>query len=221
MPLIQPADEAPARRRLDRQMIVEQALRLARAEGLAAVAMRRVAEELGIAPTSLYRHVGDREDLLIAMLGEVAANIELLPAMGDPRAEITAVFTAIHDALRRDPWAVQLIVTHKLASPLVLPALERVFAALRQAGFTPRDATVTYALLWHYTAGELLDAHHDVPNSYQQTMIRAADPTIYPALLESVAAVSPGARGTTSRRICIGSSTACSGAPSRPPTRGA
>jgi AcrR family transcriptional regulator len=31
--------------------------------------MRRVADELDTAPMSLYRHVADREDLLLGMLG--------------------------------------------------------------------------------------------------------------------------------------------------------
>ncbi|WP_449061199.1 TetR/AcrR family transcriptional regulator [Planomonospora algeriensis] len=192
----EPAAAGRPRRRLNPEMIVECALRLVRAEGPAAVTMRRLAEELGTAPMSLYRHIRDRETLLVAMLDEVAEGIELPEPVGDPRAEVTAVFTALHDALRRDPWAVPLIVTDKLAGPSIMAALERVFAALHQAGLAPRDAMVAYALLWHYTAGELLDAHlDDTAASFAHRMVRAADPAFHPALARTMAAFPPGPSG--------------------------
>jgi AcrR family transcriptional regulator len=181
--------------RLDRAAIVATALRLVRAEGLAAVSMRRVADELGTAPMSLYRHLGDRRELLIAMLDEVARGIELPPSVGDPRAELTAVLTGIHDALRRDPWAVQLLVGDKLAGPSILPAIERIYAALAGTGLTPRDTSVTYALLWHYAVGELLDSHHTVAEPYAEQMVRGCDPQRFPALHRSVAAAPPGTPG--------------------------
>lgn len=180
------------RRRLDRDTIVAEAIRLVRADGIEAVTMRRLADELGTGPMSLYRHVEDRQALLVAMLDAVAQAIRLPPAAGDPRSEITAVFTAVHDTLRRDHWAVLLIVGEKLAGPAILPAIERIFAALRAAGLSPRDTAVAYALLWHYTAGELLDRHHVTPESYSQRMVRTVDPQAYPALSESLDALPPG-----------------------------
>jgi AcrR family transcriptional regulator len=190
----QPPARRP-RRRLDRDTIVAEALRLVRAEGIEAVTMRRLADELGSGPMSFYRHVADRQALLIAMLDAVAQGIRLPPAVGDPRSEITAVFTAIHDALRQDHWATQLIVGEKLAGPSILPAIERIYAALRAAGLTPRDTAVAYALLWQYTAGELLDRHHVTADSYSQRMVREADPDTYPRLMESINAFPPGPAG--------------------------
>lgn len=182
--------------KLNRALIVETALRLVRTEGLGPVSMRRIADELGTAPMSLYRHLADRQELLVAMLDHVAASIPLPTEVGDPRSEIIAVLTAIHDALRRDPWAVELIVTHKLAGPSIVPAIERIYAALRRSGLAPRDVTVTYALLWHYTAGELVDSHHQVDDNYARRMVRAAaDPQTYPALAEAIAAFPPGPPG--------------------------
>jgi AcrR family transcriptional regulator len=181
--------------RLSRATIVAQALRLVRADGLAAVSMRRIADELGTSPMSLYRHLGDRKDLLIAMLDDVARGIVPPPPVADARAEITAMLTAMHDALRHDHWAVHLLVTEKLAGPSILPVVERIFAALQRTGLTPRDASVAYALLWHFTAGELLDAHHEVPDPFAQHMVRTADPDLYPALLSAVNAVAPGPPG--------------------------
>lgn len=177
---------------LDRQAVVGEALRLVRREGLDAVTMRRLADELATSPMSLYRHVEDRQDLLVGMLDAVAAGIELPPVAGDPRAEITAVITAIHDALRRDPWAVELIVSGKLAGPSILPAIDRLFAALSATGLQPRDVSVGYALIWHYTAGELIDSHHERDENFGRAMVRAADPARFPALTSIVAQLPEG-----------------------------
>src|SRR6516162_2662775 len=53
---------------LSLERIVAAAVRLADAEGLAAVSMSRVAAELGAAPMSLYRHVTAKDELLTLML---------------------------------------------------------------------------------------------------------------------------------------------------------
>jgi AcrR family transcriptional regulator len=188
-----PSDRAAVR--LTREAIVAQAMLLVRAEGLGAVSMRRIADELGTGPMSLYRHLGDRKELLIAMLDQVARGIDLPPPVGDARSEITALLTGIHDALGRDPWAVQLLINDKLAGPSILPVVERLFAALAGTGLTPRDTSVTYALLWHYTVGEILDTHHTVTDPYAQHMVRTSDPEAYPALHRAARAFAPGPRG--------------------------
>ncbi|QFG26257.1 TetR/AcrR family transcriptional regulator [Actinomadura sp. WMMB 499] len=184
------------RRRVDQHKIVARAMRLARDDGLQAVTMRRLADELGTAPMTLYRHIPDRQALLLAMLDEVARGVAWPPPASDPRAEITAVLTAIHDALCRDSWAIGLIVTDKLAGPSIVPALERMFAALRRAGLTPRDSRVAFALLWHYTVGELLDSHMDAPDDpIGRRMVRESDPDAFPTLAAVVAGVPAGPPG--------------------------
>ena len=51
--------------------MVRAAVRIADAEGLAALSMRRLAGELGVPTMSLYRHVADKEDLITLMLDRV------------------------------------------------------------------------------------------------------------------------------------------------------
>src|SRR4029077_9793855 len=48
--------------------IVAVAMAVADAEGLAGLSMRRVATEIGVATMSLYRHVADKDDLLLKMM---------------------------------------------------------------------------------------------------------------------------------------------------------
>ena len=173
------------RGRLDRQAIVAAALAVARTEGLAAVTMRRLADELGCAPMSLYRHVADRDALVLEMLDVVAAGIDVPPPVLEPRAELAGLLTAVHAALSVDHWAVLPLVAEGLASPRILPVIDRVFAALIRGGSSGQDLAAKHHMLWQYVFGELLWTHHDRPDSYAKQMTRnAADR--FPAIAEAV-----------------------------------
>ena len=71
------------RQPLSRAIIVDTALRILDAEGLDALSMRRVAQELGTGPASLYAHVANKEELLDLLLERVSAQI----AVPDPDPE--------------------------------------------------------------------------------------------------------------------------------------
>jgi AcrR family transcriptional regulator len=73
-PTRQPARTRPA---LHRDAIVDTALRLVDADGLDGVSMRRVAEELGTGPASLYAHVANKEELLELVHDRVIGEVEV------------------------------------------------------------------------------------------------------------------------------------------------
>lgn len=82
-PWKKPRKATTPRRPLSQELIVTTAIRILDAEGLDAVSMRRVAQELDTGPASLYAHVSNKDDLLELMLERVAGEIEL-PAEPDP-----------------------------------------------------------------------------------------------------------------------------------------
>src|SRR6478752_3288109 len=55
-------------RGLNRERIVEAAVALADADGLGALSMARLAERLGCGTMSLYRHVANKDELVMFML---------------------------------------------------------------------------------------------------------------------------------------------------------
>jgi AcrR family transcriptional regulator len=166
---------------LTRSRIVATATGIARAEGLAAASMRRIADELDSAPMALYRHVADREALLIAMLDDVAAAIDVPEPVEDPVAELTAILTEVHAAFRRDPWVVTVLVVDGLASPLILPVIERCLAALERAGLRGREIAAANALVWQYMYGESISMLHDRPDTFARRMSRGTEDA-YPVL---------------------------------------
>jgi AcrR family transcriptional regulator len=171
---------------LDRQAIVAAALAVARTEGLSAVTMRRIADELGCGPMSLYRHVADRDALVLEMLDVVAAGIDIPPQASDPREELTGLLTAVHAALAVDHWAVLPLVAEGLASPRILPVIDRVLSALTRSGLTGQSRLAVHRMLWQYVYGELLWTHHDRPDSYGKRMVRDAPADSFPALADAM-----------------------------------
>jgi AcrR family transcriptional regulator len=78
-----------------RERILEAARRLIEADGVEAVSMRKVAAEVGLAPTGIYWHVGSREDLLHAVLDAMIADLPPIRARGSsPRDRIASLARA-------------------------------------------------------------------------------------------------------------------------------
>jgi AcrR family transcriptional regulator len=97
------------RRTLDREAVVGAALRVLDAEGLDAVTIRRVAQELGTSGTALYTYVRDKDELIDLLLDRVIGEVNTssisseLPWPDQVRAfarEMRTVMTAHRDISR-------------------------------------------------------------------------------------------------------------------------
>jgi AcrR family transcriptional regulator len=104
-----PERRAGRPRSLDREAVVSAALRVLDAEGLDAVTIRRVAEELGTSGTALYTYVHDKDELVELLLDRVMGEIDVdsvspdLPWQEQVREiarEIRRVFRAHRDIAR-------------------------------------------------------------------------------------------------------------------------
>ena len=60
--------EGPRRARLNRDRVLRAAVALADEAGIEALSMRKLAEELGVVPMALYKHVASKEELLDGMV---------------------------------------------------------------------------------------------------------------------------------------------------------
>ncbi|MFC4589494.1 TetR/AcrR family transcriptional regulator [Sphaerisporangium corydalis] len=116
---------------LSREAIVDTAVALADAEGLAAVSIRRVAGELGARAMSLYTHIERKEDLLDLMFDKVAS--ETCVAGGLPpgwREGVSAISRATRNAMLRHPWMVDLAAQRPKIGPNSLRHGEQSLTAL-------------------------------------------------------------------------------------------
>lgn len=91
-----------------RAQITEVAIRIADAEGLDGLSMRKVAAELGSGTMSLYRYVPSREDLIALMIDAVVGELtdEDLALTGDWRKDLTRLAHRTRETLKGHPWMV-------------------------------------------------------------------------------------------------------------------
>jgi AcrR family transcriptional regulator len=90
-----------------RQAIVESAMKMADADGIEAVSMRRLAEQLGVATMTLYTYVESKDDLVELMRDEVArAMLVPEPLPSDWREALRQIAHRTRDAMAAHPWAV-------------------------------------------------------------------------------------------------------------------
>ncbi|HEY6962688.1 MAG TPA: TetR/AcrR family transcriptional regulator C-terminal domain-containing protein [Gaiellaceae bacterium] len=136
-----------ARKPLSRERILARALALADEQGLEAITMRRLGEDLGYEAMSLYRHVENKDDVINGMLDLVLAEWEP-PAPGpDWRAAVRASAITVHDALRRHPWAASVMLDARHARPARMAYGERLLACLRENGFSAERTYAVYHLI--------------------------------------------------------------------------
>jgi AcrR family transcriptional regulator len=141
------ADTAATRRSpLDRTRIVRAALRVADADGLAGLTMRRVATELGTGAMSLYRHVPGKEALVSLMIDE-ALGEDVLPDQpsGDWRGDLRTVASMMWDFIQRHPWYPEAVMERPPITPRGLAAFEFALSILDDTGLPPNERVVIVA----------------------------------------------------------------------------
>jgi AcrR family transcriptional regulator len=134
--------------------IVAAAISVADAEGLAALSMRRVAAELGAAPMSLYRHVADKDDLVLQMMNTVFARSRLPDPPDGWRARLELAAHSLWAMFGQHPWlASALSLTRPQVLPSALPYTEWVLTALDGNGLDLDTMFTTYLTLINYVRG--------------------------------------------------------------------
>src|ERR687895_576561 len=151
-------EEATARRtgrkaRVSREQVLDAALELADEGGLAAVTMANVGARLGVEAMSLYRHIGNKEEMLDGLVDRVFAEIEVPSDARQWRDALRRRAVSAHAALRRHPWAIGLMESRAQPGPATLAHHDAMVAILLAAGFDGRGAVRVYNLLDSYIYG--------------------------------------------------------------------
>jgi len=146
-----------------RAEILSAARRLIDHDGWERLTVRRLASELGIGTTTLYRHVRDKEDLLLLLLNEYARQIPQPDLPEDPRERIVAAAAALHESLAAWPWAAEVLTTDGFVAVMdegALWTVETIVDGSIDGGCTPEQAVEVFRSIWYYTVGEILVRAH-------------------------------------------------------------
>lgn len=130
------ASKAEAGSALSREAVIDRALDVADREGLAAVSIRRIAQDFDVTPMALYWHVKNKDELLAAMGDRVidAVDISALPADGG-LDRLRALLQRLVDALARHPGSTELVRFRILQCPRGQLLAEQALTVLAEAGF--------------------------------------------------------------------------------------
>jgi AcrR family transcriptional regulator len=175
------------------EAIVSAAIRLADAEGLEAVSMARVAEQLGFTTMSLYRHVTSKDELLQLMWNASAQGAEGIVLEGDGwRARLRMWATIQREMIDRHPWITQMPMAAPPMAPNSLAFVEHGLEAMDGTGLADVDKLRVIGLISSYTLSEARMAH-DAARAARAAAAaaaaggEAAPPWTYEALLREVA----------------------------------
>jgi AcrR family transcriptional regulator len=171
--------------------IAEAGVHVASTEGLAAVSMARVAQELGTSTMSLYRYVAAKDELLTLMV-DVALGP---PPEPDPdedwRAALSRWAWRYHERLSAHAWAVRVPITAPPTTPNQVAWMERALWSLRATGLPEEDKASVLLLLSGYVrndatltveltaAGFISD---DTMLGYSRRLATLTDPGRFPAI---------------------------------------
>ena len=178
------------RKPLSRARVLQAAVGLADEAGLQAFSMRWLAQELGVVPMALYKHVANKEELLDGMVDIVFSEIELPSGDLEWRSAMQRRAISTREALQRHSWAIGMMESRH-PGPANLRNHDAVMGCLRKAGFSFEMAVHAYSVQDAYIYGFALqekDLGFKTPESAGEAAQRRAE-TIgalenYPYLVE-------------------------------------
>ena len=143
-----------AQKTCKRTEIVTAAVRIADAEGVDAVSMRRLADELGVATMTPYTHVASKDELLDLMRDAVAAEMLLPePLPEDWRAALRAIADRTRAAFEAHPWSLDATPRRPRARINRLRHVEQSIGIVRRLGLSPETSRAVLLSIDDYVIG--------------------------------------------------------------------
>jgi len=132
----EPELETKARVPLSRERIFGAAVALADRDGVGSLSMRRLAQELGVVPMALYKHLANKEEMLDGMLDVVVGEIDPPRTDTDWRTAVRERILSARLALLRHPWASRVMESRTEPTPIVMAYMDSMIGMFRAGGFT-------------------------------------------------------------------------------------
>jgi len=184
-------EERPRRDRvpLTREAIVEAALRVLDRDGMDALSMRRVADELDTGPASLYWHVRNKEELLQLLFERLTTELPLAPP--DPtrwREQLRDLGRAMRAQTQVHRDAARLSLGRVPSGPAFARTTEWLFDLLSPLGIPDRVIGLTGDTAALFVAAFGFEESLGVPSPTGEPLTAAAIAQMFRGYLESLPA---------------------------------
>lgn len=156
-----------AQEAISAEVVLDTAARLIELDGVDAFTMRGLAEQLGVAVTSIYWHVGGRDKLFDSLVDRLLSETAHLPIRGDTAVERIASLARSQRTALIERQHLLAIAHERDRTPLLfLPIQQSLATQLAELGVTGSDAAlILRAVQVHVIASALM----------QFSAIRSAD----------------------------------------------
>jgi AcrR family transcriptional regulator len=135
------------------ERITKAALAVVDDDGLEALTVRRLADDLGTGSASLYRHIASREELLVLLADQVIGEVRFPPDEMTGREKVEWVARELRRVLVDHHNLLPALTASPLLGPNALRGSERGLAYLLEAGFEPAAAVPAFLVLIDYVLG--------------------------------------------------------------------
>jgi AcrR family transcriptional regulator len=128
--------QAPPREPLSREKVLRAAVALADEGGVESASMRKIAQELGVVPMALYKHVANKDELLDGMIDVVVGEIDPPRPGADWKTAVRERILSARRTLLRHPWASRVMESRTDPTPTVLAYMDSMIGMFRTGGFS-------------------------------------------------------------------------------------
>lgn len=164
------------RRALSADAIVEAAIRIADAEGIEAVSIRRLAAEIEARPMSLYDHIQSKDELLRAMAEEVTGEAVVPEPLPEAwREAMSAIARRTYATLVRHPWLIAVTGRQPQLGPNAVAQAERLAEALGSLDLEQEELWSLAGTVNDYVLGHSLRAAVAAPGEAFEEVIPPAE----------------------------------------------
>jgi len=159
------------KRELSIERIVDAAIEIADAEGLAAVSMARVAASLGFTTMSLYRYVTSKDDLL-QLMGEAASGVPIPPERDDQdwREGLREWAATTLEVFREHPWFGDIPIQGAPSTPNALAIVDWGLRIMKDLPLSPGEKISTILLL-----SGLVRSFGHIERDLRRAMVKGAE----------------------------------------------
>ena len=142
---------------LDRDDVLEGAIRLINDEGLGALTMRRLADALDVQAGAIYWHFANKQALYDAMGDSIMAGIVEPELVGAWDVQIAEICRRIATSFLRVRDGATVATLALRPGPNGLAVSEKMLAIAAEAGFSPEESIWATSALGYYVLGWVTD----------------------------------------------------------------
>ena len=198
-----PAPPESARQRLTREEVLKTGLRLVDQDGLAALSMRKLAQELDVDPMSLYNHVENKDALLDGLAELLWAEVDRPRRDTGWEDTLRSLASSLRELAHVHPHAYALLLSRRVLPQSALRLFEVTLERLQAVGFDrDRAAQIVCTVLAYATGYAMVELSCVLLDPPDQASQDATDLGRLMRILQSVPRDTPPPLLEVARLVC-------------------